>query len=179
MELPGKLRSEVGPLLAAMMHLNEQLAYSDAVIERLAARDDVVQRLSTAPRIGPITAAAFRATVDDALRFKDAHQFEAYVGLVPSEMSSGEKQRRGRITRTGDCRLRWLLVQAAHRIRYDKSVGTAALRQWAKRIEARRGRGVATVALARKLAGILFAIMRDGTTFEPAWTSRQPTSEAA
>jgi transposase len=94
-------------------------------------------------------------------------------------MSSGEKQRRGRITRTGDSRLRWLLVQAAHRIRYDKGGDTLGLRQWAKRIESRRGRGVATVALARKLAGILFAMMRAGTKFEPGWTSRQPTSQVA
>lgn len=60
-----------------------------------------------------MTASAFVACVDDAQRFKGPHPLEAYVGLVPSEMSSGEKQRKGRITKMGNARVRWLLVQAA------------------------------------------------------------------
>ena len=107
------------------------------------------------------------ATVDDARRFKGAHQVEAYLGLVPSEMSSGEKQRRGHITKTGDSRMRALLVQVAVGMMRLKKASTRHLWEWAGRLEARRGKKVAAVALGRKLAGILFAMMRDETNFEP------------
>lgn len=170
--LPGDLKSVVGPLLRMFDVLNAQVSFSDEAIAVATQADEIVERLQTAPGVGRVTAAAFRALVDEADRFKGAHQLEAYVGLVPSEMSSGEKQRKGRITKTGNSRMRWLLVQAAHSIWRSKSLQSLRLREWARRIEARRGRGVAVVALARKLAGILFAMMRDGSRFEarPATT---------
>jgi transposase len=84
-----------------MRHLNRQLAYSDATIERVAAHDARVQRLRTVPSVGPVTAAAFVATLDDVQRFRHAHQVEAYLGLVPRELSSGDRQHRGAITKAG------------------------------------------------------------------------------
>jgi transposase len=63
--------------------------------------------------VGPVTASAFVAAVDTPERFDNAHQVEAYFGLVPSERSSGEQQRKGRITKAGNARVRWLLVQVA------------------------------------------------------------------
>src|SRR5436309_6564812 len=89
MALPGQVRSLIAPLLAVMLPLTRQLAYSDQVIEHLAVQDPRVQRLRTVPSIGPVTAAAFVATPDDARRFHHAHQVEAYLGLVPREFSSG------------------------------------------------------------------------------------------
>jgi transposase len=126
-----------------------------------------VANLRTAPLIGPVTASAFVGCVDDPKRFKGPHQVEAYVGLVPSEMSSGEKQRKGRITKTGNARVRWLLVQAALSILRRRQPQTEHLRTWAERIASRRGKKTAVVALARKLAGILFAMMREGTPYTP------------
>jgi transposase len=73
MALPGRLLSLIAPLLAVMQPLNRQLAYSDEVIEHIAAQDARVQRLRTVPSIGPVTAAAFVATLDDAQRFRHAH----------------------------------------------------------------------------------------------------------
>ena len=114
-----------------------------------------------------MTATAFVATVDEVTRFRGAHQVEAYLGLIPCEWSSSEAQRRGRITKAGNGRMRWLLVQAAWCIlRRRKRPETAALRDWADRIAGRRGRSIAAVALARRLAGILFAIWRDGTVYD-------------
>ena len=75
------------PLLAVMCHLYEQLAYSDVTIEHLAVQDPRVPRLRSVPSVGPVTAAAFLAAVDDAHRFRHAHQLEAYLGLVPREYS--------------------------------------------------------------------------------------------
>ncbi len=81
----------------------------------------------------------------------------------------GETQRRGRITKAGNARIRWLLVEAAWRVATNKKrPETEALRNWADRIARRRGKRVAMVALARKLSGILYAMWRDGSAYDPA-----------
>lgn len=135
---------------------------------QLVTRDDVTKRLVTVPGVGPVTAVAFVATLDDVSRFQGAHQVESYLGLVPQEWSSSETQRRGHITKAGNGRVRWLLVQAAWCILERRSKPeVAALRLWADRIAGRRGRLVAAVALARRLAGILYALWRDGTEYNP------------
>jgi transposase len=167
LRVPGRLLSEIAPLLAVIQHVNRQLAYTDRAIAHSTRPDARVQRLQTLPYIGPVTAAAFVATLDDAARFRDAHQVAAYLGLVPRELSSGETQRRGRITKTGNVRVRWLLVQAAHSIRRSRDPRLAPLAAWATRIAARRGKKIASVALARRLAGILYAMLRDGTDYAP------------
>jgi transposase len=176
--LPGRLRSVVAPLLALMRPLNQQLAYSDATIEHLAVQDPRVPRLRSVPCVGPVTAAAFLATIDDVGRFHHAHQLEAYLGLVPREYSSGETQRRGPITKAGHSRTRWLLIQAAVSILRRRPPQAEELRTWALRIAARRGKHVAVVALARRLAGILYALLRDGSMFEPQH-ARRPRPPAA
>src|SRR5712691_9257148 len=163
--LPGPLLSLIAPLFAVMRHLNRQLAYSDATIERVAAHDERVQRLRSVPSVGPVTAAAFVATIDDVQRFHHAHQVEAYLGLVPREYSSGESQYRGHITKVGHARMRWLLIQVAVSILRRRPPEADALRAWALRIALRRGKHVAVVALARRLAGILYALLRDGSVF--------------
>ena len=165
--LPGRVRSLIAPLLAVMGPLNRQLAYSDATIEHLAVQDPRVPRLRSVPSIGPITAAAFIAAIDDAGRFHHAHQLEAYLGLLPREYSTGETQRRGPTTKAGHSRVRWLLVQAALSILRRRPPQAEELGTWALRIAARRGTQVAVVALARRLAGILYALLRDGSVFEP------------
>jgi len=165
--LPGELRSLIAPLLAVMLPLNRQLAYSDGVIERLAAHDPRLPRLRTVPSIGPVTAAAFVATLDDVQRFRHAHQVEAYLGLVPREFSSGDTQRRGPITKAGPGRARWLLIQAAVSLLRRHPPEAEALCTWALRIAARRGKHVAVVALARRLAGILYALLRDDSVYRP------------
>ena len=174
LSLPGRLVSELAPLLAVMRQVNQQLAYSDERIAAVARADDRVARLQTVPCVGPVTAAAFVATLDDAGRFTRAHQVEAYLGLVPREWSSGEGQRRGRITKAGHRRVRWLLVQAAVSIRRLRHPTTAALREWTERPAARRGRCIAVGPRPRRLAGILFALLRDGTRYQPARASRTP-----
>ena len=147
--------------------INKQIEALDEELERIVAADEVTRRLTTVPGVGPVTATAFVATVDDVTRFRHAHQVEAYLGLIPCEWSSSETQRRGHITKAGNGRMRWLLVQAAWCIlRRRQRPETAALRDWADRIAGRRGRAIAAVALARRLAGILFAIWRDGTVYD-------------
>ncbi len=152
-QLPEYMEKEVAPLLAMMEPLNTQIAVLDAQLQRVAETDEHVRLLCTAPQIGPVTASAFASAVDKPERFENGHQVSAYFGLVPCEMSSGEKQRKGRITKAGNTRVRWLLVQAAISIMRVKAKETQHLREWATRIAARRGKKTAVVALARKLAG--------------------------
>jgi transposase len=85
--------------------------------------------------------------------------------LAPSEFSSGERRQRGAITKTGNTRLRWLLVEAAWSILRSQHPRTEELRRWTLAVAVRRGQRIAIVALARKLAGILYAVWRDGTAF--------------
>jgi transposase len=101
---------------------------------------------------------------------------EAYLGLVPREWSSGEGQRRGQITKAGQRRVRSLLVQAAVSIRRGRHAATTVLREWTERLAVRRGRFIAVVALARRLAGILYALLRDGTRYQPARAGLTPNT---
>ena len=165
--LPELLRGTITPLLALLVPLNEQIAGLNAHFAVLAEDEDVLTRLCTVPSIGALTAATFRATLDRVDRFHGAHHVEAYLGLVPQEYSSAERQHRGSITKAGSPHVRWLLVEAGWGILRSKTPEAAPLRAWAERIAVRRGRKIAVVALARRLAGILYAIWRDGTEYKP------------
>lgn len=166
--LPLQLAAEIAPLLAMLVPLNEQIGQLDEKLDELGRKDERVKRLMTMPEIGPVTAVAYVATLDEAERFRGAHQVEAYLGLVPREWSSSEVQRRGHITKAGNSRMRWLLVEAAWRVAtHRKRPETQALREWTERIARRRGQRVAVVALARKLSGILYAMWRDGSAYDP------------
>ena len=168
LELPDELQATIAPLLAHWDHLTEQLTAADVQLEATVASNPVVQRLTTAPGVGPVIATAFVATLDEAGRFGGAHQVASYLGLVPSEDSSADRHRRGHITKAGNPRMRWLLVQAAWAALRSRRADTAGLRAWAAQLATRRGHRIATVALARRLAGILFAMWRDQTTFDGA-----------
>jgi transposase len=166
LELSESLAVELTPLFTILAPINDQIAAADRELALLCERDPIVALLATAPAVGPVTASAVVATIDDITRFASAHQFEAFLGLVPGERSSGEKRRIGRITKAGNSRVRYLLVEAGWRIMRSKSPETAALREWAGRIAVRRGKRIAVVALARRLAGILFAMWRDGKPYD-------------
>jgi len=158
---------ETAPLLALLRPLNRQLAALEAQRARGMAANAAARRLCTVPGVGPVTAAAVVATRDDVRRFASAGQVAAYVGLVPRERSSGEQQRRGPLTTAGNSRVRWLFVQAAWAYWRSRATAGTALRAWVERLAARRGRVRAVVALARRLARILYAVWRDGTVYKP------------
>jgi transposase len=151
--------------LCAIEALTQQIAQADREIKALARQDAVCQRLMTVPGVGPVISVRFVAALDEVGRFASAHEVESYLGLVPGERSSGERKRMSSITKAGSAKMRWALVQAswvARRWRpHDPMV------QWALEVERRRGRRIAVVALARKLAGILYAIWRDGSRYDP------------
>lgn len=164
-ELREEVVCELAPLLTLMVPLNREIESADKRLEEFGKGDPVVRRLMTAPGVGPVTALAFVAALDDVSRFHTAHQVEAYLGLVPSEYSSGERQHRGRITKRGNARMRWLLVEAGWRILRSRRPECLALKVWANQVAARRGKRIAVVALARRLSGILYAMWRDGNEY--------------
>lgn len=166
LDLSETLAAELLPLFQVLAPINEQIEAADRRITQLSKNDPEVALLTTAPSIGPITASAIVATADDVTRFDSAHQFEAFLGLVPGEMSSGEKRKVGRITKAGNSRARYLIVEAAWRILRTKNKETEALRTWALLIAARRGKRIAVVALARRLAGIIYAMWRDNSPYD-------------
>jgi transposase len=171
--VPERLKAEIDPMLALIRETHRRIREADQRVTAIVKRDPVIQRMCTIPGVGPLTATAFVSTLDQVERFDGAHQVESYLGLVPRERSSGEKQHKGRITKAGNSRARWLLVEAAWSIVRSRREETQHLREWTGRIALRRGRLVAIVALARRLAGILFAMWRDGREYEPRLTRRQ------
>jgi transposase len=162
-----ELPSYVERQLVVVEALTVEIDKADGEVESLAEAEETCRRLMTVPGVGPLTAIRFVAAVDEVGRFENAHQVESYLGLVPGESSSSERQQRLSITKAGPPALRWVLVQAAWALRTRcRKAEAIPLQMWAHRIEARRGKRTATIALARKLAGILYAIWRDGTVYD-------------
>jgi transposase len=123
------------------------------------------------PGIGPLTALRFVAAIDDVQPFSNAHSVAVYLGLTPGEHSSSQRKHRTGITKAGCAPVRRVLVLAAWQFKRSRPLDPIA--QWAKGIEERRGKLVATVALARKLSAVLYAIWRDGSRYEPAHQLRR------
>lgn len=174
--LPPGLSYELAPLIDLVTHLNVPIEETEERLKELALRDPSLQRLMSVPGVGAVTASAWIGTLDRADRFENGEQVVSFLGLVPSEWSSSETRLQGRITKVGPSELRSLLVECAWRIRNHPLKGAEQLRDWAKKVEARRGTKKAMVALARKLARILFAIWRDETTFSAARTQTKTTA---
>jgi transposase len=164
--LSAGVRDALAPLLGLLDDLAPRLKACEAAADRQATADPVVRRLMTAPGVGPIVGLTYRAVIDDVGRFPDASTSTAFLGLVPREDSSGTRRRKGGITKRGPTALRVLLIQAAWGI-WRQRQGRGALHAWVERLAARRGRRIAVVALARRLARILYAMWRDGCDYRP------------
>jgi transposase len=166
------LGAELAPVLAELPGLTAAITAADARLVALAAGDPVMRRLATIPGVGLITAAGVVAVLDDVTRFPSAHAVEAYLGLVPCEDSSADRRHRGAITKAGNSRARWLLVEAGWRLLRSRTPEAAVLRRWGQAIAARRGKRVAAVALARRLAGVMYALWRDERDYDAARLGR-------
>lgn len=162
LEEVSKQRTEV--LRRSVAILTGQIAELDQQLETLCQGEPVIERLTTVPGVGLIVAAAFVSVIDEARRFGNAHQVESYLGLVPSEETTGGRRRLGAISKAGNSYVRALLVEAAWSVLRSKE--DDPLRRWARQVVRRRSPRIGVVALARRLAGILWAIWRDGTVYD-------------
>ena len=137
----------------------------DADIKKMVRKSAVCTRLMTVPGVGPITALAFAAAMTIHHGFKRSRDVGAYLGLVPRRHQSGEIDYTGSISKRGDTRVRTLLYEAAN-VMLTRYAGPLKLKTWALAIGARSTMRKARVALARRLAIILHAMMRDQTEFQ-------------
>lgn len=170
-----ELRALVAPLVTILEQLDVQVRLADTKLAQLCNHEPLVMRLMTAPGVGLIVAAAFVSVIDDAHRFKTAHEVEAYLGLVPSENSSGERRRIGSITKQGNRYARSMLLEAAWSLLRSRKQDDP-VKRWGEAVASRRGRNIAAVALARRIAGVLWAMWRDSTVYEPAKVGRASAS---
>jgi len=171
-ELEAEIAQLIEPLIATVEVVDTQLASIENKLALLCAQEPIVAQLATTPGVGTVVAATFMSVVDEAKRFQSAHQVESYVGLVPSEDSSGGKRRMGAISKEGNSYLRTLLVQAAWTI-VRSSDKSDPLHLWVSQLIERRGKRIAVVALARRLVGVLWAMWRDGTVYDAPHLAQQ------
>ena len=149
-------------LLELLDRLNPVIADLTQAIEREVENYPAAQRLKTHPGVGVLTALAFVLILGDAERFHCGKQVASYLGLVPLEDSSGNRRRLGHITKQGSSIVRFLLVEAAQ-------VTVRSLPEWRSKylhLMMRRGRKIAKVAMARKLAVRLYWLMRQGWDYQ-------------
>jgi transposase len=153
----------------------EEVKAADKQLRTLAGEHEVCRRWMRIPGIGPVTALRFVATIDEPGRFPTVHRVQSYLGLTPGEYSSSERERRTGITKAGPMPMRCTLIQAAWATMCLVPTSHPMI-DWARRLAERRGRPVAAVALARKLAGIMFAMWRDGTPTKPSGARRRSST---
>jgi transposase len=160
------------PLLAAacdeIESLSQQIKLADRQLEALAEQTPLVERLRSIPGIGLIAGTALPAFVGDVERFKSARHFASYLGLTPSERSSGTKRRLGSMSKLGDIYLRTLLIHGARSVicQAKRAKSHDRLRAWALRLESRTRYNKATAALANRLARIVWAVWRHDRSYE-------------
>jgi transposase len=166
-KLDAATRALIAPLLAMLKTLEVELAGVEATLASMAEKDPILTLLATAPGVGLIVAATFVSVIDEADRFKNAHSVGAYLGLVPSESTTGgpDKRRLGSITKQGNRVARSMLIQSAWTI-YRLRDTNDPLKRWVAHVAETRNKRVAVVGLARKLAGVLWAMWRDGTFYD-------------
>jgi transposase len=149
-------------LLELLDRLNPTIAELSQAIEQEAEKSPAAQRLMTHPGVGPLTALAFVLIIGQAERFQCGKQIASYLGLVPLEKSSGNRRRLGHITKQGSSMVRFLLVEAAQ-------VTVRSLPDWRSKyvhLMMRRGRKIAKVAMARRLAVALYWMWRKDWNYE-------------
>jgi transposase len=153
-------------VLNSIDSITQQLRELDRAVKTIARSNPICQRLMSIPGIGPVSAVTFVATIDDPTRFARAHRVASYLGLAPGENSSSERQQRTGITKAGSSSMRRTLIQAAW-VAFRQRPDDPMVR-WAHRLSERRGKAIAVVALARKMSGVMYALWRDRTHYQPS-----------
>ncbi|MEO0250147.1 MAG: IS110 family transposase [candidate division WOR-3 bacterium] len=150
--------------------LEERISQSDQLVKKLARGDKRVKLLETIPGIGEFFAVLIANEVDNIRRFSNEKKFFSYIGIVPSTFSSGGRTFRGRLTKQGNKYLRWALVEAIWpAVRSDPELGA-----YYQSIRARKGPNPAKIATARRLATIIYRVLRQERSYR-ACGSRLPS----
>ena len=163
-EVPAMARGVLQTLIDQLRHTEVRITELDSQLAEQSRRDETARRLMSVPGVGPIVATALVATIGDARTFRSGRHLAAWIGLVPGQRSTGGKERLVGITKAGDGYLRRLLVNGARALtRWWRTRSP-----WLAGLLARRPVNVAAVALANKLARIVWAVMARGETYRAA-----------
>lgn len=165
-DLPGWANTVVGDLLSELMRLDERIAAYDRHIAQIAHEDARAEQLMQLRGVGETTATAMVAMIGNGHDFKNGRQFAAWLGLVPSQHSSGGKARLGHITKAGDPYMRSLLVLGARAVLNAANNKTDRISRWALALVERRGYWRAAIAIAAKNARLCWAILARGEDFK-------------
>jgi transposase len=164
-------------LLTLYPRLQESIDHLDQQVGEQAWQRPQARRLMTHPGVGPVTALATEVFLGDPLRFVDGKAVASYIGMIPSEHSSGERQRLGALSKQGNALVRYLWCEAAmHAVRHDPE-----LKRFYKHKLVQKGVGKARIAAARKLGIRLWIMLRDRIDYEEfcrRGQSRQKSGEA-
>jgi transposase len=170
--LPQAARFALAEIADQIEELGRKIDGLECAIVAESKRDEDMRRLTTIPGVGPIIAATIKALVPDPGGFTSGRHFAAWLGLTPKPHSSGGKERLGGISKMGNPTLRSLLVVGATSVlRFVK--GNAKASQWLTALLERRPFKVAAVALANKMARIIWAIMTKGGTYRVSARTEQ------
>jgi transposase len=164
-------------LLSVIEVLSQEVARLTTRVLDEVKVEPTCRRLMTVPGVGPLTALAFRATIDQPGRFRRSRDVGAHLGLTPRRYQSGETDMQGGISRCGDELARTALYEAAHSL-LIRSSKWSALRAWGMGVAKRRGMARARIAVARKLAVILHRMWVDGSEFRWGKQAAMPVAAA-
>ena len=161
-------------LLAEITQLDAKIKQAEASLKALTQHNQSVHLLQQVPGIGIMTSTAMVASVGNPQRFSNGRKLASWLGLTPSERSSGNRRRLGKISKRGDCYLRMLLTHGARSVLARatllkrKGDSMTPLQQWATQLEQRVGHNKATCAIANKLARICWAVWTTESSFHYA-----------
>ena len=161
-------RSLLHGLWDDLLTLEERLKELDKEIERIARSNEAAMRLQQLRGVGPIVATALVATVGDGAQYQKGRQMAAALGLTPRQFSSGDKHRLYGISKRGDVYLRTQMIHGARAVVSQAKHRDDPLSRWVTDIAKRRHPNVAAVALANKTARMAWAMLREGTDYDPA-----------
>jgi len=162
------LRQLLHELILEIGELENRIKLVHKQLEAIGAQTPVVERLLTVPGVGLLTATAMVGFIGDVSRFPTGRHFAAYLGLTPSEHSSGLHRRLGRISKHGDVYLRTLLIHGARAtlVAAQQHAHPHRLHLWGLQLQHRLGNNKAAVAIANKMARIVWAVWKSGKPFQ-------------
>ena len=172
-ELPTPIRDVIHEMCAEVEELEDRIEGVERQLQALSRQTAPVEQLQTIPGIGLLTSTALVGFVGDLQRFSSSRQFASYLGLTPREHSSGMRRRLGRISKRGDVYLRMLLIHGARSVLRAAQSKTRPdrLQSWAVELEKRRGHNKAAVAVANKMARLVWAVSSRGIPYQSHYTT--------
>jgi transposase len=172
-----RVQKVIKSLLNILELIEEEIKELDQLVKDIGKEDESVKLLQTVDGIGPITALAFVAEVDDPKRFEDSKNVAAYIGLTPKQYASGEVRKQGGISKKGSKHTRCLLVEAATTL-LTRCKAWSKIKAWGLKLMRKIGKKKAIIAVARKLAVTMHRMLITGKPFERS-SKKQEALQAA